>query len=116
MGLFDVFKKKEDAPAEVVAVPETKAGWLSKIRSGLSKTSRILNTDIRDLFKNQGRLVDDAFLEELRGILIKTDMGPARPARSSSEFKPNSAPRRPHGRLAGSRQREVARTVKAGRR
>lgn len=35
----------------------------------------LLNTDIRDLFKRQGRLIDDAFLEELLGVLIKTNMG-----------------------------------------
>ncbi len=36
-----------------------------------------MRTDIRDLFKKEGRLVDDGFLEELRVILIRTDMGPA---------------------------------------
>jgi len=35
----------------------------------------LLSTDIRDLFKRQGRLVDDEFLKELLGVLIKTDMG-----------------------------------------
>lgn len=79
MGLFDVFKSKEPAkpaPAEA-APPAEKAGWLSRIRSGLKKTTALLNTDIRDLFKGAGRLVDDDFLNELRAILIKTDMGPA---------------------------------------
>lgn len=79
MGLFDVFKKK-DAPAETPAAPaptNEKAGWFSGIRTALKKTSAILNTDIRDLFKGAGRLVDDDFLTELRAILIKTDMGPA---------------------------------------
>jgi fused signal recognition particle receptor len=50
-------------------------GLFDKIKQGLKKTSQLLNTDVRDLFKAQGRLVDDAFLEELREILIKTDMG-----------------------------------------
>jgi fused signal recognition particle receptor len=35
----------------------------------------LLNTDVRDLFKKQGRLVDDAFLKELLAVLIGTDMG-----------------------------------------
>ena len=35
----------------------------------------LLNTDIRDLFKKQGRLIDGAFLQELLGVLVKTDMG-----------------------------------------
>ncbi len=39
--------------------------------------ARLLDTDIRDLFKTEGRLVDDAFLDELVAILIKTDMGVA---------------------------------------
>ncbi len=35
----------------------------------------MLNTDIRDLFKQEGRLVDDDFLRDLFAILIRTDMG-----------------------------------------
>jgi fused signal recognition particle receptor len=50
-------------------------GLFDKIKQGLKKTAQLLNTDVRDLFKSEGRLVDDAFLEELMGILIKTDMG-----------------------------------------
>jgi len=50
-------------------------GLFDKIKQGLKKTAQLLNTDVRDLFKNQGRLVDDAFLEELFSILIKRDMG-----------------------------------------
>jgi fused signal recognition particle receptor len=46
-----------------------------KLKQGLAKTGRILNTDVRDLFKQKGRLIDDAFLEEMREILFKTDMG-----------------------------------------
>lgn len=50
-------------------------GLFDKLKAGLQKTTRLLNTDIRDLFKSEGRLVDDAFLDELLEILIKTDMG-----------------------------------------
>jgi fused signal recognition particle receptor len=50
-------------------------GFFDKIKQGLKKTLQTLNTDVRDLFKSEGRLVDEAFLEELRAILIKTDMG-----------------------------------------
>ncbi|NND96087.1 MAG: signal recognition particle-docking protein FtsY [Pirellulaceae bacterium] len=45
------------------------------MRAGLQKTRRALNTDIRDLFKSEGRLVDDDFLGELFARLIRTDMG-----------------------------------------
>ncbi len=49
-------------------------GLLEKLKQGLHKTSQLLNTDIRDLFKTEGQLVE----EQLDGIfetLIKTDMG-----------------------------------------
>ena len=52
-------------------------GLLDRLRSGLAKTARVLNTDVRDLFKREGRHVDQEFLEELRAALVKTDMGPA---------------------------------------
>lgn len=50
-------------------------GFFDKIKQGLKKTVQLLNTDVRDLFKSEGRLVDDAFLDDLLEILIKTDMG-----------------------------------------
>lgn len=50
-------------------------GLFDKIKQGLKKTLATLNTDVRDLFKAEGRLVDDAFLEDLLEVLIKTDMG-----------------------------------------
>ncbi len=50
-------------------------GLFDKIKQGLKKTLQTLNTDVRDLFKSEGRLVDDAFLKDLTGVLVKTDMG-----------------------------------------
>lgn len=50
-------------------------GIFDKFKQGLKKTTQLLNTDIRDLFKTEGRLVDDEFLDELFEKLIKTDMG-----------------------------------------
>lgn len=50
-------------------------GIFDKFKQGLKKTTQLLNTDIRDLFKGEGRLVDEAFLEELFATLVKTDMG-----------------------------------------
>ncbi len=85
MALFDRFKKSNpqvddqalDAAAgeEARDQPQPKAGLVSRFRRGLQKTSDLLNTDIRDLFKRDGRLVDDEFLDELFAILVKTDMG-----------------------------------------
>ena len=50
-------------------------GLFDKFKRGLTKTKKILLTDVRDLFKNEGRLIDEHFLDEMRAILFKTDMG-----------------------------------------
>ncbi|MEM9352849.1 MAG: signal recognition particle receptor subunit alpha, partial [Planctomycetota bacterium] len=50
-------------------------GLFDKFKKGLNKTANLLKTDIRDLFKSEGRLIDEDFLEEIRGILFRTDMG-----------------------------------------
>ena len=60
-----------------VAPKPTSGGLFSKMRGALSKTRQALSTDIRDLFKTEGRLVDDEFLQELFSRLIRTDMGVA---------------------------------------
>ncbi|MEM1228654.1 MAG: signal recognition particle-docking protein FtsY [Planctomycetota bacterium] len=54
---------------------DSSGGILGKMRGGLQKTRRVLATDIRDLFKNEGRLVDDEFVNDLFSRLIRTDMG-----------------------------------------
>jgi fused signal recognition particle receptor len=87
MGLFDRFKKSStdtaEPPQPEVAPPEPELrtddqpkSLFAKFKEGLRKTQQILNTDIRDLFKKEGRLVED-LLDELRAILIRTDMGPS---------------------------------------
>lgn len=76
--------KKQDEPTEGAATSGSgtgaggaaSGGLFSKLRRGLEKTNRLLNTDIRDLFKSEGRLVDDELLGELFSRLIATDMGP----------------------------------------
>jgi fused signal recognition particle receptor len=50
-------------------------GFLDKFKKGLKKTAQLMRTDIRDLFKGEGRLVDDVFCEELYERFIRTDMG-----------------------------------------
>jgi len=50
-------------------------GLFDKLKQGLAKTGRLLKTDVRDLFKTEGRLIDQPFLDEMRAILFKTDMG-----------------------------------------
>jgi fused signal recognition particle receptor len=50
-------------------------GLFEKFKQGLKKTAQLLNTDIRDIFKGQGRLVDESFLDAWFETLIRTDMG-----------------------------------------
>lgn len=49
-------------------------GLFDKIKAGLQKTKKTLNTDIRDLFK-KGGYVDDEFLERLEETLLRADLG-----------------------------------------
>lgn len=93
MGIFDRFKGKSDAdesqsqesqPEEGQSQDEAQqasggGGLFARFRKGLQKTRELLNKDIRDLFKQEGRLVDDEFLRDLFAILVRTDMG-AKPA------------------------------------
>jgi len=50
-------------------------GLFEKLKQGLQKTAQFLVTDVRDLFKQEGQLVDDKFVDELFHTLVKTDMG-----------------------------------------
>ena len=88
MGFFDRFKGKPETPTTeasaaekdvqpepAAAAPAEKEGLLARFKRGLKRTAQLLNTDIRDLFKQEGRLVDDDFLRDLFAILIRTDMG-----------------------------------------
>lgn len=82
MALFDRFKQTKppadsDEGQDTSALPEQseKGGLLARFRQGLKKTTDLLNTDIRDLFKKEGELVDEDFLDRLFAILVKTDMG-----------------------------------------
>ena len=76
MGLFDRFKKSptettERAQSDVApAANETPTdgqpkSLFSKFKDGLRKTQQLLNTDIRDLFKKEGRLVEDLLAQDL---------------------------------------------------
>jgi len=84
VGLFDRFsnKSKSDSDASEIeptsaAQPETDQpqGIFNRFRQGLKRTSQLLNTDIRDLFKQEGQLVDDEMLDRLYAALVRTDMG-----------------------------------------
>ncbi len=72
---------------EPVEEPKKKKGFFGFIKSGFQKTRDALNTDIRDLFKGEGRIVDDDFLEEVFAQLIKTDMGAGPAAKIRDDIK-----------------------------
>jgi fused signal recognition particle receptor len=95
MGIFDRFKRQpSETPESAAAAAKAPAaanpavnpavtgaaaaapqGIFARVRSALKKTTDLLNTDIRDLFKSEGRLVDEEFLKDLFAALVKTDMG-----------------------------------------
>jgi len=80
----------DDGAATAPAQPESGAepqGWLARFRQGLKRTTQVLNTDIRDLFKKEGRLVDDDFLRDLYAVLVKTDMGAGPAAEIRDDIK-----------------------------
>ena len=80
-------------------------GLFDKLKQGLEKTKALLNTDVRDLFKAQGRLVDDAFLNELFEMLIKTDMGVEAAQEIVDEIGTASAPGSLRSRKSSTRSR-----------
>ena len=79
MAIFPFGRKDKPAVADASTAAQAPApqGLLDRLRAGLAKTAQVLSTDVRDLFKREGRLVDDDFLEELRAALVRTDMGPS---------------------------------------
>ena len=74
--MFSIFGSKKSAPPS--AAPEPSAleatGWLSRLKSGLSKTRAVLNTDVGELFAHHGK-IDEALFDELETALIKADVG-----------------------------------------
>lgn len=52
---------------------EKKAGLFGRLKSGLSRTRDVLNTDVRDLIAS--RKIDDDLLEEIETQLLVADMG-----------------------------------------
>ena len=59
-------------------------GWLSRLRSGLSRTSEKFNTGISAAFTS--RKLDSATLEELEDVLISADIGVATAAKLSASL------------------------------
>jgi fused signal recognition particle receptor len=64
----------EQEPLGKTADTAVKKGLFSRLKSGLSKTREVLNTDINDLFRS-ARKIDDDLFDELEEILITADLG-----------------------------------------
>jgi fused signal recognition particle receptor len=78
MAFFWSKKKQAQQPEnqdEASSPEKASSGVWGSIKSALSGFRRALNTDIRDLLKSDGDLVDDDFLKRLFSLLIRTDMG-----------------------------------------
>ena len=126
MGLFNRLTKKDNLPtADATSDPSAdspassnapQSGLLARFRRGLKRTSDLLNTDIRDLFKQEGQLVDEQLLDRLYALLVRTDMGSDRRSRSATRLQQEF-----RGRVVqmddvlNHVQRNVARTDAAGR-
>ncbi len=61
-------------------------GFFDKLKAGLKKTSQLLRTDIRDLFKS-GEILSEKHLEQFEARLIQTDMGVAATTRIVSDLR-----------------------------
>lgn len=61
-------------------------GFLDKFKQGLDKTRKVLNTDVRDLFR-QGEILDETQLEQFEARLIRTDMGVAAAGEITAELR-----------------------------
>lgn len=68
-------RKEEERSKEKKGVEATERKSLfSRLKSGLTKTRDVLNTDINDLFRSSRRIDDDLF-DELEEVLITADLG-----------------------------------------
>ena len=63
-----------DEPETDLDVPEKSGGFFKRLKSGLSKTRKLLSTDINELFAGN-RKIDDELLEDLEELLITSDIG-----------------------------------------
>lgn len=63
---------------------EDKPGWLSRLRSGLNRSSSKISDGITGIFTKQK--LDDAALEQLEEVLITADIGPATASKLVGEF------------------------------
>jgi fused signal recognition particle receptor len=71
-GLFGRWFKRETA-TPVAPAPAPKQGWLSRLTSGLSRSSSTIGRGIVDIFAK--RKLDAGSLDDLEDILLQADLG-----------------------------------------
>ena len=72
----ETFVPEPDAPVPVpepVPEPEQRRGWFSRLKEGLSKSSKSITSSITSIFTK--RKLDASTLEELEDVLIQADLG-----------------------------------------
>ncbi|MEO8101435.1 MAG: signal recognition particle-docking protein FtsY [Betaproteobacteria bacterium] len=84
--MFSIFNSKKNANPAAAPDSEGPSGWLSRLKSGLSKTREVLNTDVSDLFARHGQ-IDESLFEELETALITGDVGVRAAARLIEELR-----------------------------
>jgi fused signal recognition particle receptor len=95
MALRDLFRRRPEGeqPAEPPTVPEAaapdagapKAGFLTRLRQGLARSTARLTEGIGALFTK--RKLDEAALDDLRDLLIQADLGVAASSRIIEAFR-----------------------------
>jgi len=75
---FNIFKKKSSKPDlkpdQKHEQKKSDNGLFSRLKTGLSKTRAVLNTDINELFVASKQIDEDLF-EELEELLVTSDLG-----------------------------------------
>jgi fused signal recognition particle receptor len=103
--------------AEELADHTTEGGWLSRLTSGLSKSTGRLGQGITDIFTK--RKLDSESLQDLEDLLISSDLGPKTAAKvvaefSSQKFEKDVEPlevRRALARIIGSSLEDVTKPL-----
>ena len=70
----DSFPPSSDDEETIQKDPAKSTGFFKRLKKGLSKTRKLLSTDISELFAGN-RKIDDELLEELEELLITSDIG-----------------------------------------
>jgi fused signal recognition particle receptor len=71
---MDADIQMDDSPPDTAPAEKNDRGLFARLKSGLSKTRKILTTDIDELFLGK-KLVDEDMIEDLEELLITSDMG-----------------------------------------